>query len=222
MNELGRLELRSIAVWCVVTCSVLGCAEGYEGVEAIRQSAASGLPGGGAGTIAPRAGSGGGAGGPSGASGASGAAGGSAGTGSAATGSGMPCLRGETAACTCVDKGTMGQMTCVFDSSSPLDGFFTDCGRGPEPMTTDPGDVMMTGTGGMSGSGSGGSGGRSGSGGSSGGAGSGGSTSPPPTTGGGRSCASPCNQPCFPIGILACCNPLGVCGCTWAPGGYCL
>jgi hypothetical protein len=32
----------------------------------------------------------------------------------------------------------------------------------------------------------------------------------------------PCTQPCFPVGLLPCCNPLHVCGCTWAPGAYCL
>jgi len=220
MNELGRLELRGLTLLCVAACWLVGCAEGYEGVESIRQSAASGVQGGAGGTVAPRGGSGG----AGGKSGAGGAAGGSAGAGtpSAATGAGMPCLRGETAACTCVDKGTMGQMTCVFDASSPLDGFFTDCSRCPEPMTTDPGDVTadagtpMSGSGGSGRAGSGGSGGTSG--------GSAGTTAPPPPTtgGGGRTCASPCNQPCFPIGIIACCNPLGVCGCTWAPGGYCL
>lgn len=31
-----------------------------------------------------------------------------------------------------------------------------------------------------------------------------------------------CNQPCYPIGILPCCTALGTCGCTWAPGAYCL
>jgi hypothetical protein len=31
-----------------------------------------------------------------------------------------------------------------------------------------------------------------------------------------------CTQSCFPVGVLACCSPLGTCGCTWAPGAYCL
>ena len=31
-----------------------------------------------------------------------------------------------------------------------------------------------------------------------------------------------CSQPCFPFGILACCRMDGSCGCSWAPGAYCL
>jgi hypothetical protein len=31
-----------------------------------------------------------------------------------------------------------------------------------------------------------------------------------------------CSQPCFPFGVLACCRMDGTCGCTWAPGAYCL
>jgi hypothetical protein len=40
----------------------------------------------------------------------------------------------------------------------------------------------------------------------------------PPTIGPGCECG----QSCFPFGILACCLPEGGCGCTWAPGAYCL
>ncbi len=43
---------------------------------------------------------------------------------------------------------------------------------------------------------------------------------PPPTQT--SSCSSPCTQPCIPFGILACCRANGTCGCTWAPGAYCL
>ena len=220
---LGGLALRT-CVLCAVTCWLGGCAEGYEGVEAIRQSANSGTFNGGSGIGALSGRGGGGGGGAGGRSGGGNGSGGSAGASSSpgATGMGQPCLRGETLACTCVDKGTMGQQTCVFDDASPLDGFYSDCTRCPDPAPPpDPGDVNTSGSGGASGSaGRSGSGGSSGSG-SAGSAGS--STSPPPPTGGGsRTCSSPCNQPCFPIGIIACCNPLGTCGCTWAPGGYCL
>ena len=31
-----------------------------------------------------------------------------------------------------------------------------------------------------------------------------------------------CTQACFPFGILPCCRQGGGCGCTWAPGAYCL
>jgi hypothetical protein len=31
-----------------------------------------------------------------------------------------------------------------------------------------------------------------------------------------------CTEPCVPIGILNCCGSDGTCGCTWAPGAYCL
>ena len=31
-----------------------------------------------------------------------------------------------------------------------------------------------------------------------------------------------CTQPCFPFGLIACCRMDSSCGCTWAPGAYCL
>jgi hypothetical protein len=33
---------------------------------------------------------------------------------------------------------------------------------------------------------------------------------------------SDCTQTCVPIGILSCCTIAHTCGCTWAPGAYCL
>ena len=221
--QRGEAQRVFVLYASLLSCApLLSCAEGYAGIEAVRQSQSSppASPGGGGSGLS-------GVGGTGGRGGGAGTAGSSMPPGMTSTGMGEPCLRGETVACTCVDKGTMGTKICVFDAASPLDGFYGDCARCPDPAPppSDPGDVMTSGTGGSGGSsGSGGSGsaGRSGSGGSG---GSGGSTPPPPppTMGGGsRSCASPCNQPCFPIGILACCNPLGICGCSWAPGAYCL
>jgi hypothetical protein len=34
--------------------------------------------------------------------------------------------------------------------------------------------------------------------------------------------ATDCTESCVPIGILSCCRDNGTCGCTWAPGAYCL
>jgi len=34
--------------------------------------------------------------------------------------------------------------------------------------------------------------------------------------------ATDCTESCVPIGILNCCRANGTCGCTWAPGAYCL
>jgi hypothetical protein len=33
---------------------------------------------------------------------------------------------------------------------------------------------------------------------------------------------SQCTNSCVPVGILPCCTLLKTCGCTWAPGAYCL
>ena len=44
-------------------------------------------------------------------------------------------------------------------------------------------------------------------------------STPPPSSGGGR--CSGC-MGCSVIGPFPCCRDNGTCGCTWAPGGYCL
>ena len=153
---------------------------------------------------------------------------------------GQPCMMGETAACSC-SSGGEGTKVCRFDMRSPTKGTFSECMAcvTPAPQSDDgPGDVSVRDAGaagrpgsqddsGSGGGGSGGSleptGGRSGSAGSGGTGGSGG-TSPPPTrpAPSGSRCNPPCTQLCFPIGILPCCTLLGTCGCTWAPGAYCL
>lgn len=69
------------------------------------------------------------------------------------------------------------------------------------------------GSGGKAAAGSGGSGGRS----------SGGTTSSGATSSGSKACSSDCAaQLCFPLGVLGCCKSNGTCGCTWAPGAYCM
>jgi len=47
-----------------------------------------------------------------------------------------------------------------------------------------------------------------------------GSLSPPRT----RACtaAKDCTVACFPIGFFSCCRLDNICGCSWAPGAYCL
>ncbi|MDB4975800.1 MAG: hypothetical protein JWN48_4141 [Myxococcaceae bacterium] len=34
--------------------------------------------------------------------------------------------------------------------------------------------------------------------------------------------ATDCTTPCIPVGLFSCCRLDQVCGCTWAPGAYCL
>jgi len=202
-----------VLVICGGLLWVAGCAQGYEGVEATRQGAST--------RAAPRGG-GSGVGGTH-AAGSGGASAGSDAPSTSPIGVGEPCVQGDSTICTCTDKGTMGQTDCLFDASSPLDGYFSDCRHCPDPPkpASTPGDVTAP----QGGSGGTGTGGMGGSGGSAAPAGSGGSpaTNPPPprqpTT---TSCSSPCNQPCVPFGILACCRANGTCGCTWAPGAYCL
>ena len=52
-----------------------------------------------------------------------------------ATQMGDPCSQGAAEPCTC-DDGGEGERSCRFDSSSPLDGYFTDCSA----CTAPPGD----------------------------------------------------------------------------------
>ena len=185
-----------------------GCAEGYEGLSSLRLNQT--IPTGSAGNasqVDAGAGSGG------------------------ATGmttpppAGTECKMGDTQPCMCSSTGTEGVNQCRGDARSSLGGYFaTECTRCAPPvvmMPEDPGDVMMS-DGGPATSGSGGAGssasgsGGAGSGGRGGSGGSGGSTARPGT------CMPACNNTCFPVGILPCCRPIGGCGCTWAPGAYCL
>ena len=137
---------------------------------------------------------------------------------------GEACERGQSRSCTCPD-GTEGMHLCARDPLSPTLGAWMmtclNCPEPPAPTAPQPtaagsmaaGPDMQAGVGGSGGrsaAGRGGSSGTGGRGGTSGGAGRGGNTR----------CA--CNQDCFPVGVLACCRPNGSCGCTWAPGAYCL
>jgi hypothetical protein len=136
---------------------------------------------------------------------------------------GEACRMGESAACTCESTGTEGSKTCRYDSRSPTMGTFSECGNCTDPNAApdpDPGDVAGTagsraGSGGVSGSS-----GRAGSGAS--GSGSGGASGSGSTGGSRGGCNPACSQSCFPVGVLACCRSNGTCGCTWAPGAYCL
>jgi hypothetical protein len=50
---------------------------------------------------------------------------------------GAPCLRGEVETCACEEVEAQGRRTCVFDSASPLDGFFSEC-HSCQPPPPDP------------------------------------------------------------------------------------
>jgi hypothetical protein len=188
------------AVFCVVSC-----AEGYEGLSSLRLNQT--VPKGSAGNSAPIAGGG--------------KAGSSAGMGSPAP-VGAECEMGETESCDCASTGTEGVHQCKQDPRSSKGGYFaTECTRcAPPVVQPNPGDVMMDG--GLAGSGgSSSTAGSGGSGGSTGSSGSGGSAGTMATGGRPGSCTPACTNSCFPVGILACCRPVGGCGCTWAPGAYC-
>lgn len=47
-------------------------------------------------------------------------------------------------------------------------------------------------------------------------------TSSAPTSGEGCRSNADCRISCFPIGIAPCCRANRTCGCSWAPGAYCL
>ena len=148
-------------------------------------------------------------------------AGSSAGSAGSAAYSGETCRMGESAACTCESTGWEGSKTCRYDARSPTMGTFPECGNCIDPNAVaqpDPGNVMGS-AGGSGRAGSGTAAGSGASGGSTGTGGAGGSGSSGGSRGG---CTPACNQSCFPAGVLACCRSNGTCGCTWAPGAYCL
>ena len=62
---------------------------------------------------------------------------------------GDPCTQGEMEACLCQDLGTEGIRRCLFDSSSPLDGFFSECEQcaAPEEEPGTAGDAPDAGSG---------------------------------------------------------------------------
>ena len=210
---VGRRRWPTCLGLCAWLVLVSGCASGYDdGTKpnaAVRN--ASGIRAGQGGS-APQAGS-------------PGAPAGSGGSANAPY-TGEPCEMGQTETCACEQAGTEGVRVCRFDRASPTDGTFSACENCMPlaPTMADEGDVMArAGSGGAgrggSGSGGAGAGGRAG--------GSAGSTSGGESSGGdrprgGSGCSSPCTNVCFPIGILPCCTLLGTCGCTWAPGAYCL
>jgi hypothetical protein len=187
---------------CLVTLlSVASCAKGYEGIADLHLGQGAPSKTGGD---------------PS--SGGSGSAGSSAPmTTPPPAATGEECKQGDTKPCTCAATMTAGTLQCRADKRSSLGGYLaTECTRcaAPKPVEPDPGDVTMSdaGTAGSSGSSAAGSGGSGGS----------GTTQPPPTMQMRGSCNPACTQTCFPVGILPCCRPAGGCGCTWAPGAYCL
>jgi hypothetical protein len=134
----------------------------------------------------------------------------------------VPCAMGDTADCSCETPGSMGTKYCMFDATSPTKGSFSECQDCVDPPMrvdsgSDPGDISLIDSGVGMGSGGTGSGGT---------AATGGTKAPPPPPPPPPTpkipCPSLCVQPCVPFGILACCRDNGTCGCTWAPGAYCL
>jgi hypothetical protein len=210
----GRVPVRALSRACLALAvlGIVSCAEGYEGLSGLRQSQV--IPSGSGGTGAQIDA------GPS-------KAGSTGMTMPQQPPTGAECAPpGQTEACTCASTGTVGVHACKSDIRSSKGGYFAaECTRCAPPTTEDPGDITTD----AGPAGSGGMGGRSGSGGLGGAAsasGSGGSAGSTGLAGSGSAgrpgtCTPACTNSCFPVGILACCRPVGGCGCTWAPGAYC-
>jgi hypothetical protein len=165
---------------------------------------------------------------------------------------GESCTIGERVACACANGAGMGVRACVANASSPTKGALSECLPCSAAPTSNASELALDagnrtddgmheagrgaavgGAGRAAGAGGAGRGAGAGAGGGAGGtrsAGAGGRVaqagssagaagSAPPATSSG---ACKCDQLCVPIGILACCRSDGSCGCTWAPGSYCL
>jgi hypothetical protein len=143
---------------------------------------------------------------------------------------GEACPRGQRTDCTC-PAGEPGFKLCTPDPKSPTMASFSGCLNCPEPAMnpTTPETAGMSAVGegpdaqagssgrnSNAGRGAAGSGGRSGAGGTSSGA------AGRMGTGRGTNTRCNCTESCFPVGVLACCRADNSCGCTWAPGAYCL
>jgi hypothetical protein len=140
---------------------------------------------------------------------------------------------GERVPCVCTDGVGQGIKACAADKNSPTQGTYSECtacvaipeaGRPPivenTGRTANAGRAARGGAGGTTGAagtGSTSSSARAGSGGR-------GSTAAAGRSGGTTTTSGRCNctQDCFPVGILACCRLDNSCGCSWAPGAYCL
>ena len=148
---------------------------------------------------------------------------------------------GERVPCVCSDGSGEGIKSCASDANSPTMGTFSECvacapvpkaGTAAMPETPAPAPAGTMGRGmraaaGTSSTTAGTGSTTSDSSGARAGSGAAGRTS---TASAGRSGGTTtrgsgrcnCVQDCFPIGILACCRLDNSCGCSWAPGAYCL
>ena len=194
--------------WLLILFVSAGCAEGF-GAEVVVKQPLGEKPGANSGTGKPK----------------------DAGVDKGMTGATepkVPCAMGDVADCSCDTPGSTGSKYCMFDATSPTKGSFSECQDCVDPPKqvdsgTTPGDVSVIDSGvGQGSGGTGGAGGTGGTGGTT--AATGGTTAPRPTPPPTPKipCPSLCIQPCVPFGILACCRDNGTCGCTWAPGAYCL
>ena len=151
----------------------------------------------------------------------------------------MPALadpeQGTLSACLPCDGRSIHAGTGAAGSSGRR-GLTTAAGSVSEPARSESGDVELASAGSAAGSGSGGTGGTGGgddaADAASSTAGSAGAANRSPLGTPLNRFANPlapapglgceCDQPCFPFGIIACCRMDGSCGCSWAPGAYCL
>ncbi len=132
---------------------------------------------------------------------------------------GDPCSQGAVESCTC-DDGGMGERVCQFDTSSPADGFFSECRscqlppmeEEPPPDPAEPEDPGTGAAGAAGAAGGGGAGGMAGSAGmGSAGMGDAGGSAPPPAPM--PSTCSPSSCPSCPVLQGPCCTNAGQCGC---------
>jgi hypothetical protein len=142
---------------------------------------------------------------------------------------------GERVPCICTDGLGQGIKACAADKTSPTLGTYSECTAcvavpeaGHPTVAENPGRTPNAGRGSRAGAGGTTSMGAAGTGATSSaraGSGGRGTTAAAGRSGGGTTMSSGrcnCTQDCFPVGILACCRIDNSCGCSWAPGAYCL
>lgn len=133
---------------------------------------------------------------------------------------GEPCLQGDVVPCPCEGAMVQGQRACMFDMSSPTQGYLSDCQGCPAPVAPDagapcvePACAMPTSGAGGAGGGGGASGEGGASGAEAGGGGGGDEPTEPVDSCDGVPEGTECDRECIFPGNTAHCNARGDCSC---------